>query len=462
MDFGSRKVPEELLIEIIEHGHPGTLELGHCQRSKFYPVALTQVCRRWRTVVLGAPTLWANIRIARKYSTEQIKDIIHTCLERSKMCPISLTWYWRSRTDDVDIIRVVLDHLIVPYAERMQRITVLIDDHGQINIDAFLAVTESLDFPILRDVEIFSDASSTLTRTLGRNVPLLRRCRLHCSFLLQPLPSNLVVLDHSYPLHREDTTNIHRLLEFLPHVAHSLEHLRSRLPLSKISFSADGSKINLQNLKSLIVENNHIIMDHILVPNLIYFAGLRLLYEGVEVDKMFNNFSAPKLQSIRFYKTPLSCLLAQHEVLKMFSQLESVVLVHCGDESSFIQLLEPLKPEEPFSLGGALENPFPNLKELAISDTKNWTSLLAMIEKRLKNNNKSLRKVLFPQMQGNFSATDISLAPMRWLSEQGIEHVVYNLNWAQQTILSVPPEFQDNFWNKERFNERLSDHYFSR
>ena len=441
----------ELLLEIFKYTHFGS-------RGHVYPVALTQVCHRWRTAVLGAPEIWANIRITRGYSTEGIKAIIHTCLERSKTCPLALTWFWRWRTDDVKIIQVVIDHLIIPSAERMQRMTVLIDDCGQINIGAFFTAIESLNFPILRDVEIFCWGSSLLTYKLGRSAPLLRRCRFYSPYLLPPLPSHLVILDYSFT--QQTTINIDSLLEFLPRVTHSLEHLRFRPPVPNIQFTPGRPKINLQNLKSLLVEKSHIIMDHILVPNLIYFAGLCLLYEDGEVEKMFDDFSAPKLQSIRFYETPLLRLLARHEVPTMFPQLESVALLRCIDESAFIRLLEPPEPEEPLSLGKALENPFPTLKSLAISDTENRIPLQAMIKKRLENGDKSLRKILLPHGWDVVPDADY-VGVARWLPKQGIEHVEYEPTWALQTILPAPPEFQDDFWEGEMRSERLPEIFFS-
>ena len=232
-------------------------------------------------------------------------DIVHTYLGRSKMCPLSLIWY-RRLFDDLRIAQVLIDHLIKPSAERMERITSFIDTRREIGTGAFFTEIGSLNFPILRDVEIFCQVSSPLTYTLGRNAPLLRHCRLHCSYLLLPLSSNLVVIDYSSTLLGEGT-NVNHLLEFLPRVAHSLEHLRFRPPFN-ICFAAGGLKINLQNLKSLLIENNYAIMDHILVPNLIYFAAPRLFF--VEVGKMFNDFSAPKFQSIQFYQVSLTPLLA--------------------------------------------------------------------------------------------------------------------------------------------------------
>ena len=103
---------------------------------------------------------------------------------------------------------------------------------------------------------------------------------------------------------------------------------------------------------------------------------------------MFNGFSAPKLQSIRFHQTPLLPLLTSHNLPSMFPQLELVAFIDCIDESAFAPLLEPRQPGEPSSCppkDRKVENPFPKLKELTVSDKENWASLQAVIEKRLKN-----------------------------------------------------------------------------
>jgi len=131
----------------------------------------------------------------------------------------------------------------------------------------------------------------------------------------------------------------------------------------------------------------------------------------------------------------------------MFPQLESITLFECVDEHAFILLLEPPEPKRPSSLQKAskyppkrrnVENPFPNLKELTISDMTIWTSLQAAIEKRFKNGGKSLRMIRLPTEE-----TTEAIMPhlRRWLPKQGIELILYERGGLPIST----PEFQDGF-----------------
>ena len=444
------KLPTELLVEIFEHARPSNVEYAGRMHNYFYPVALAQVCKGWRTTVFGTPTLWANIRITGKHGLKQIEAMVHNYLERSKTCPLSITGF----LDDISFLEGVIDCLIKPCAGRIQRFASVTDGPPDIT-PTLLTAIESLDFPILRDVEIYSKRPCPFPfkHTFGRSSPLLRRCRLSRTPLLPSLPSNLVILDY-YTLEEFEPHNhyIDDLLEFLPHAAHSLEHLRFRPPTIRTLPMPDRPKIILQNLKSLLIEGSHFIMGHMFVPNLTYFAGIDISSGITNVDEMFDDFSAPKLQSIRFYNVSLRPLLARHDLPSIFPQLESVVLVNCTDESAFIRLLEPHKPEEPPSLEKGSEhrlktkNPFSELKELAISDTQNWTSLQAVIERRLENGDKSLKKILLPRKRKFVSDPDTPVQhPTQWLPERGIEFAQYKVGNALKTVMTVPPEIRNDF-----------------
>ena len=194
-------------------------------------------------------------------------------------------------------------------------------------------------------------------------------------------------------------------------------------------------------------------MEHILAPNLTYFSALHTLRPGARpVAEMFHDFSAPKLQSIRFDGIPLLPLLTLHDLPSMFPQLESVMFEDCGDVSAFIDLLKPPQPKRPSSLQKAakyppkrrkVENLFPKLKELAISDMENWTSLQAAIESRRKNGDKSLRTIHLPK-------DDVTEGTMRhitqWLPKQGIELILYE---PGDLAMYTPPEFQDDLYDEE-------------
>ena len=449
-DFEFDKLPTELLVEIFHHAR--THSILDAYEAKYpYPIALAQVCRHWRNVALSAPTLWTDIRVMNS-DTEETRNAPHIYLERSKTCPIFLTWF--SNPDQShNNIRGVINDLIIPGAERWQRITLLTEDNE--TADASLTAMESLDFPFLQDVEIscMLVEMSPRNATFCRSAPLLRRCRFRGIPSFPPLPSNLVVLDCLYPAFGVQEFNLDALLEFFPHVAHSLEHLRfGPPPISNVHFTPRTSRIPLEHLKSLIIKDSHVILDHIFTPNLTRFVVLRPFEaHTMDVAKMFEGFSAPTLRSIQFYEIPLLPILTVHNFPSMFPQLESIALSDCTDESAFALLLEPPKPKKPSSLQKAskyppkhrkVQNPFPNLKELRISDMTIWTSVQATIEKRLKNGDKSLKKIQLPNEE---ATTTIMPHLRRWLPAQGIELVLYEPGESSTS----PPEFQDDFCDEE-------------
>lgn len=449
-DFPFDKLPTELLVKIFQHARADTLWDAYKEEYP-YPIALAQVCCLWRSVALSAPTLWTNIYIL-KYYTERTEEFVRIYLERSKTCPIFLTWFSKPELSHSDAQGVIND-LIIPEAERWQRITLIAGNDAV--PDALLTAMGPLDFPILQDVEIsclMKDLSPSKPG-LCRSAPLLRRCRLRGVPSLPPLSSGLVVLDCVFSASGITEFDLDPLLEFLPHVSHSLEHLRfGPPPVSKVQSRPRTSKIPLENLRSLLIKDSHTIMNHIFAPNLTYFVALH----PHEVDargaaKMFEGFSAPMLKSIQFHEIALQPVLTGHRLPSMFPQLESVVLSGCTDELAFADLLGPPNPKEPLSLKKAskyppkhqkVENPFPNLKEFTISDMKIWPSLQASIERRLKNGDKSIRKIQLP----NGEATEAIMPHLRrWLPANGIELVVYDYGELPTSTL----EFQDDPCDRE-------------
>jgi hypothetical protein len=448
--FPFDKLPTELLVEILQHARADNLREAHQEVSP-YPVALAQVCRLWRSVALSAPTLWTNIYIM-KYYTEGTGELARTYLDRSKTCPIFLTWFSKPEQYHSDALGVVND-LIIPGAERWQRITLIAENDAA--TCALLTAMGSLDFPTLQDVEIscpMKDLSPSKP-TLCRNAPLLRRCRFRGVPSLPPLPSNLVVLDCVFSAMEQKVFDLDPLLEFLPHISHSLEHLRfGPPPISKIQSRPHTSKIPLENLKSLLIKDSHAIMNHIFTPNLTYFVAV----QPHEVDtrsaaKMFEGFSAPMLKSIQFHGVLLQPVLTGHNVFLRCSPNSNRLCFPVAPTSQpSSDLLEPPNPKGSPSVKASkyppehrkVENPFPNLKELAISDMKIWTTLQAAIEKRLKNGDRSLRKIRLPKGE----VTEVIISHLRrWLPAQGIELV---LNESGELPTSTP-EFQDDLCDEE-------------
>ena len=467
--FPFDKLPTELLVKIFHQARTDNV-LDDWDTKYSHPVTLSHVCRHWRKVALSAPTLWTNIRIV-QCDNEKFREAARVYLERSKACPVFLTWFSDLDQPYTDI-QGVINNLIIPRADRWQRITLLAKDNAA--TDALLTVMESLDFPILQDLEIscMLEKSSPLSGpAFCRSAPLLRRCRLDwcCNTpSFPPLPSNLVVLDFTFSAVRSKEFDLDPLFKFLPHVAHSLEHLRFIVPpASEVRFTPRASRIPLKHLKSLLIKDPRVIMDRISTPNLTYLT-VSCPHDATDAAKMFEGFSTTILRSIQFDGGPLRPILNAHHFPSIFPQLESVTSFGCTGELAFVLLLEPPEPKSSSSQKAPkhweVQNPFPNLKELTMSDTTIWASLQAAIEKRLENGDKSLRKIRLPKVGA--TAKVIMLGLRRWLLAYGIELVLY-----EPGVVSIStPEFQDDFCDEEtglfleimkrRFRERTR--YISR
>ena len=381
-----------------------------------------------------------------KRYTEETREAARISLGRSETCPLFLTWFSKEGQTDGEA-REVIDDLIIPHANRWKRIT-LIANVEEV-ADALLTAMGHLDFEILQDLEISRLSPRLSWLALCRNAPLLRQCQLRHISSLPSTPSNLVVFDCLFVLLEEETFNLDPLLEFLPHVAHSLERLRFGPPASDILVTPRKSRITLQNLVSLLVKDSDDIMEHEFTPNLAFLPAFYPFNpDARKTAERFHGFSAPKLQSIRFDGTSLLPLIALHHLPSLFPRLESAMFEDCNHELAFIGLLRP--PQPPFLQNTAkyppkdpkVEVPFPKLKELAISDIGNWPYLWAVIECRRENGDNSLRTIHLPNggMTGG-----IMRHLTQWLPKQGIKFVLYEPG----ELMCTPPEFQDDFCNEE-------------
>jgi hypothetical protein len=67
-------------------------------RSFELPIALSQVCRQWRDIVLHTPTMWAQIRVLEELGFEDLHFVrtlhrVYHALKRSRGCRVSITIY---------------------------------------------------------------------------------------------------------------------------------------------------------------------------------------------------------------------------------------------------------------------------------------------------------------------------------------------------------------------------------
>ena len=383
--FPFYKLPTELLVEIFEHicfqlysaNKSSAKDSNTTARFHGPAVALARVCQHWRRVVLGAPYFWTDIHITNW--SKKVKAAAHTYLERSQSCPLSLTWVEEKSSGTGAL--AVLNDLIVPFAERCYRMSV--DIYSPKVAGPLLAGMQTLDFPILRDLhfQVSGPRKRSPFKLIIQSAPRLRRCKFVNLIFTLPLPSNLAVLDYQFPLGAARSPDIlGPLLDFFPHVAHSLERLRILTPLPFSPVIPRRPRILLQNLKSLVVcEQSCIVTDNIITPNLTSLCVARGRANGL------HGFHAPQLRSLTLCRVPLLPLLTLRDLPSMFPQLESVVFARCDDVSASIPLLLAPEQNEPCSLQGGSKHPpkpypFPKLKELTVVMDLEWPNCLPSLQ----------------------------------------------------------------------------------
>ncbi|KAJ7214733.1 hypothetical protein B0H12DRAFT_1155087 [Mycena haematopus] len=187
---------------------------------------LSHISRRFRTVMLGTPTLWTVIQV--DLHSEGSVNILQLYLERSQACFISATLQHRSRLrhESKDLISERLDQIVV-HINRISWLKVVVGHWGG---EFMLTPFRHLAALNLRHLEVVK-----LSQRRGRGpielfsvgAPALRFLKLHDQQLRLPLPQWATSLTHlelwQYYGPREDGTS-EVLYEFLGGCS-SLVHL---------------------------------------------------------------------------------------------------------------------------------------------------------------------------------------------------------------------------------------------
>ncbi|KAG1747858.1 uncharacterized protein EDB91DRAFT_47563 [Suillus paluster] len=181
-------LPTEVLSQIFDHClrediselYPDTLEA---------PVLLTEVCRRWREVAVGMPSLWCRLYVEVDNNDWQRAAFCYDLwLQRSRGCPLSLELMCCANDSPK------LRSLLQPYMNQVTSLSI------RFSQDADHAELVLKDFPVLQDLTI------------------LVRVNLDISFIAQPisqLPSTVRTLNLIGPFF-----DIERLSSFNPVWAH--------------------------------------------------------------------------------------------------------------------------------------------------------------------------------------------------------------------------------------------------
>ncbi|KAK7062296.1 hypothetical protein R3P38DRAFT_3340999 [Favolaschia claudopus] len=186
-------LPNELLIAVAE--------VDQHDRHVYYPTTqksewiLSQVCRRFREALTGAPALWSNIAIGTtwiplKYG-ERLLERFKLFLRRSTPLKVSINLQV-SYEDDVSMLTELWLPEIAAEVDRVERLSFLLNSEHE-DLSQVFAPLNQLAAPNLVYLEISSDHMSAFHRCpleiFSLGAPKLATVRLY-SFLPSKMPES--------------------------------------------------------------------------------------------------------------------------------------------------------------------------------------------------------------------------------------------------------------------------------
>ncbi|KAG1894052.1 uncharacterized protein F5891DRAFT_1195607 [Suillus fuscotomentosus] len=145
------------------------------------PLLLTKICRRWRDIAVGMPSLWCRLLVKVECGDWQRRAVCYdTWLKRSQGRPVSLALLWPDFTSDSAKLR----NLLQPYIHQITSLTVDFYDFpwpiGPYLFTGFVAV-ERLSARIADDLE---HEVSTPIACSASQLPALRSFYFEASYRL--------------------------------------------------------------------------------------------------------------------------------------------------------------------------------------------------------------------------------------------------------------------------------------
>ncbi|KAJ7215130.1 hypothetical protein B0H12DRAFT_357552 [Mycena haematopus] len=165
------ELPNEITSEIFIHFLP-IYPLCPPLIGPDSPILLTQICRAWRAIALGTPTLWRAISLPDPDPDIPLADqalLSDAWLSRSRDCPISVSWF---DPDDFTMSRgAELLHAIVPYRPRLEHLVVDVSLPQLQNIQGPMPLLRRLELHLL---PFHGQEDSPTTQVSFLEAPLLR------------------------------------------------------------------------------------------------------------------------------------------------------------------------------------------------------------------------------------------------------------------------------------------------
>ncbi|KAJ7164893.1 hypothetical protein C8R46DRAFT_300321 [Mycena filopes] len=321
-------LPNELLVAIAAAGWRPTedpLQRRHKVSRRRYKCewAMSQVSRRLRDVIIGAPTLWTLVELDLHH--EDFMDIAQLYLTRSRACHLSVLFYETKDINSDDLIAQRISAL-VPHLSRIKKLHLSLYTDPEVTLSPLrhvpapnlerLAITSSI--ANTSPFEIFSPGLPRLTFLSMKHVAP--------SLPLPPWTGALTRLE----FHSDDMSLVATIIAQCPSLAHlslgMVYHIIPRLHMPSLKFLCI-SILDYQDQDYLLT-----IFDLFDAPALTEF-----MINGTHADQilvLFNSTSLPQ---------------------SFFPALTSLTFANSSDEEcSFIGEVHPTPPSRLFPILSSL------------------------------------------------------------------------------------------------------------
>lgn len=291
-----------------------------------FPILLSHVCRRWRTMVLRNPALWTNIHV-RPMTMDTFRARLW--LDRSANMPLQVTicpsqlrkMSWDMRSICTTIIPII--HQFVPHLLRIKSFKTNL---GTQVLPILFPQGKMVQMPVLQDLSLFIDDPSVETSSLGQlNAP-------NCS-----------------SLHVRDTTPLANVLDPVFPSLHALtiDHCSSW----KFPSTFPETLAKCTQLRSCTItfpsDLFFVALEPIVLPGLVELSlEWPFLFEP---SSIFCALRAPNLQSLRLSHLSPNLILPQHTIsalkglIQSATGLKHLIIMGCNlltQEEAFLFLRE--------------------------------------------------------------------------------------------------------------------------
>ncbi|KAG1860423.1 hypothetical protein C8R48DRAFT_245273 [Suillus tomentosus] len=293
-------LPTEVLSHIFVHCLPEDKYLSPA--SKLAPVLLTRICRRWREVAVGTPSLWDRLDVP--YDVKRQRELPF-CLDvwlkrsRGRLLSLALTCCFSSTL-------IELRRLLQPYINQISSFSIccrVISHKFDPLFEGLIALQE-----LIVNKPLTEQCFSLLPPTLRSFKVTASHSELKFFPSCEPVWANLTNVE--IPMHRPDT--ILRLLQLCP----NLRSLAIRLGFDRTEIFQPLVHVRIQSLHIIVngIQYSHRLLDDIddSTPN--------------PLPGLLNTLSLPSLRTLEIHGVPWP-----HQEFKSFltrsnCPLETVIL----------------------------------------------------------------------------------------------------------------------------------------